>query len=111
MATTNFDAWWRTLDDGTKDAVAAHIALISTFGPSLGRPYVDTLKGSELRNLKELRVQHCGRAIRVLFAFTPGRSALLLVGGDKSGQRRWYDRAIRQAEAAFRQHFETRHLT
>ena len=88
--------------------MAGHIALIATFGPNLGRPYVDTLKGSELRNLKELRVQHRGQPLRILFAFTPERTALLLVGGDKSGQRRWYDRAIRQAEAAYREHIESR---
>jgi hypothetical protein len=91
--------------------VAGHIALIATFGPNLGRPYADTLKGSKLRNLKELRVQHRGRPLRVLFAFTPERTALLLVGGDKSGQPRWYERAIRQAEAAFWQHIESRHGT
>lgn len=52
-----------------------------------------------------------GRPLRVLFAFTPERTALLLVGGDKSGQPRWYERAIRQAEAAFWQHIESRHGT
>ena len=91
--------------------MAGHIGLISTFGPNLGRPYADTLKGSTLRNLKELRVQHRGRPLRILFAFTPDRTALLLVGGDKSGQRRWYERAIRRAEAVFRQHIESRHGT
>ena len=62
----------------------------------------------QLRNLEELRVQHRGRPLRILFAFTPERTAVLLVGGDKSGQRRWYDRAIRQAEAAYREHIESR---
>jgi len=91
--------------------VAGHIALIATFGPNLGRPYADTLKGSKLRNLKELRVQHRGRPLRVLFAFTPERTALLLVGGDKSGQRRGYERAIRQDETAFCHHIESRRGT
>lgn len=109
--TPSFDAWWRTLDAGTKEAVAGRVALISAFGPSLGRPYVDTLKGTELHNLKELRLSHRGRESRVLFAFAPERTALLLVGGDKSGQRRWYDQAIRQAEAALRDHIESRHRT
>ncbi len=91
--------------------MAGHIALIEVFGPNLGRPYADTLKGSTVHNLKELRVPHRGRPLRVLFAFTPERTALLLVGGDKTGRRRWYERAIRQAEAAYRHHVDARQRT
>ncbi|HVC60307.1 MAG TPA: type II toxin-antitoxin system RelE/ParE family toxin [Acetobacteraceae bacterium] len=36
-------------------ALAAHIRLLVEFGPGLGRPSVDTLKGSRIANLKELR--------------------------------------------------------
>ena len=72
----------------------------------MGRPYVDTLRGSVLPNLKELRVPHRGRPYRILFAFAPNRAASLLLGGDKASDKRWYDRAIRKAEAIFARHLE-----
>lgn len=74
---------------------------MESVGPNLGRPYVDTLVGSRLKHLKELRVQHRGRPYRVLFAFAPDRSAVLLTGGDKSASSRWYERAIARAEVAY----------
>jgi hypothetical protein len=61
-------------------------------GPTLGRPLVDRLKGARIHHLKELRPGSRGRAeIRIIFAFDPARSALLLLGGDKAGNwQRWY---------------------
>jgi hypothetical protein len=75
-------------------------------GPNLRRPYADTLKGSKISNLKELRVQHKGDHYRILFAFDPKREALLLVGGDKTGDKRWYDKMIPLAEKIFAKHLE-----
>ena len=78
------------------DAIYTH----SCSGPALGRPLVDTLTGSKIKNLKELRPGSSGKsAIRILFAFDPWRSAILLVTGDKAGKwSRWYDEAIPRAE-------------
>ncbi|GAA2493037.1 hypothetical protein GCM10010406_31390 [Streptomyces thermolineatus] len=72
-------------------------------GPGLGRPLVDRVKGAALHNLKELRPGSCGNSeIRILFAFGPRRSAVLLVAGDKAGQwTEWYRRAIPLAEARY----------
>jgi hypothetical protein len=72
-------------------------------GPTLGRPLVDTLEHSELRNLKELRPGSRGRSeIRMSFVFDPDRAAIFLVAGDKAGQwSRWYDEAIPLAEARY----------
>jgi hypothetical protein len=72
----------------------------------LGRPCVDTLKGSSLANLKELRVQYKGDPWRVLFAFDPVRRAILLVGGNKAGDKRFYKTMIPVAEERFRRHLE-----
>ncbi|MFG2013724.1 type II toxin-antitoxin system RelE/ParE family toxin [Actinomadura geliboluensis] len=71
--------------------------------PGLGRPLVDRLEGSEIHNLKELRPGSAGRSeIRILFVFDPWRSAILLVGGDKSGDwSGWYRRAIPRAEELY----------
>lgn len=79
---------------------------IEGFWPSLGRPQVDTLKGSRLVNLKELRIQHRGEPWRVLFVFDPKRRAILLVGGNKQGDARWYKRAIALAEERYQRHLE-----
>lgn len=84
------------------------LVLLELVGPKLGRLYVDTLSGARLKNLKELRVQHRGRPYRVLFAFSPDRSAVLLTGGDKSASSRWYERAIPRAEAAYDVYLATR---
>lgn len=100
-AAPTFEAWWHGLDVDVKRAVTVRIRLLETMGPALGRPYVDTLAGSRLRRPKELRVQHRGRPYRILFAFAPDRSAVLLIGGDKTDSRRWYERAIARAEVAY----------
>ncbi|MEV8546955.1 type II toxin-antitoxin system RelE/ParE family toxin [Streptomyces sp. NPDC051572] len=73
-------------------------------GPTLGRPLVDRLKGSELHHLKELGTGSGGRSeIRIIFAFDPTRSALLLLGGDKAGIReRWYRDNVPLAEQLYR---------
>ncbi|MFN2327194.1 MAG: type II toxin-antitoxin system RelE/ParE family toxin, partial [Gemmatimonadales bacterium] len=53
-----FDHWWATCDSSLQDTIAAYVGLLEAVGPQLGRPYADTLRGSSVRNLKELRVQH-----------------------------------------------------
>jgi hypothetical protein len=67
---------------------------------------VDTLKGSSIANLKELRVQHAGHPYRILFAFDPRRNAYLILGGDKTGDANWYVDAIRRAEAIYARHLK-----
>lgn len=98
-------AWWRGLDAGQQEALTAALLLLQERGPALGRPLVDTLTGSSLPNLKELRVSAEGRRLRVLFAFDPRRVGVLLVGGDKTGAwRAWYRAAIPEAEALYAAH-------
>ena len=75
-------------------------------GPALGRPFVDTIRNSRFKNMKELRVSSQG-ALRVLFAFDPTRRAVLLLGGDKSKDSRWNDwyvDAIHRADDLFEEH-------
>lgn len=101
-----FDQWWEEQEESLQDAVAAYVGLLEHDGPNLGRPYVDTLRGSSIPNLKELRVQYRGEPYRILFAFDPKREALLLLGGNKGGDKRWYRRTIPRAEAIFARHLE-----
>lgn len=101
-----FDSEFQTLAKGLQDELLAHALLLSKFGPSLGRPTVDTLNGSKHANMKELRFGWQGEVWRVAFAFDPKRRAMLLVGGDKGGadQKRFYKRLISLADARFDTH-------
>lgn len=73
-------------------------------GPNLKRPHADTLEGSSFPNLRELRIQHEGRPYRVLYAFDPRRVGILLLGGDKTGNPRWYKESIPKADEIYRRH-------
>lgn len=92
-----------------QDELLAHARLLQEFGPHLGRPTVDTLKGSKHANMKELRFDCAGGVWRVAFAFDTARAAILLVSGDKGGadQRRFYKNLITSADARFDEHLAT----
>ncbi len=87
----------------------AQAMVIEQFGPSAGRPRVDTLKGSRHANMKELRFDADGGVWRVAFAFDPRRHAVLLVAGDKSGgsEKRFYNRLIAKADQRFDIHLQS----
>src|SRR5215470_8144136 len=87
-----FAEWLGSLEVELRREVLARAELLRERGPQLGRPYVDTIEGSEFPNMKELRVQFRGDPWRILFAFDPRRAAILLVGGCKRGDKRWYKR-------------------
>jgi hypothetical protein len=91
-------AWINGLDKATRRRVVAAIDVLAALGPGLGRPLVDTIEGSSIANLKELRVS----STRILFLFDPWRSSVLLVAGDKAGRwSSWYEEAIPLAEQRF----------
>nr|WP_206323437.1 type II toxin-antitoxin system RelE/ParE family toxin [Streptomyces sp. HNM0574] len=90
--------WIDGLDDQMHARVVQALDALAESGPGLGRPLVDTLSGTSMANLKELRP---GTA-RILFAFDPWRSSILLVAGDKSGRwNAWYQEAIPLAEQRY----------
>ena len=68
-----FDRDFSSLEEGLQDELLAHARLLAEFGPSLGRPTVDTLKGSRHTNMKALRFLWNGQVWRVAFAFDPQR--------------------------------------
>jgi hypothetical protein len=74
---------------------------LSEVGPQLTRPYADTVKGSKHSNMKELRTQSGGRPLRTLYAFDPRRCAILLIGGDKTGDDRFYGKMIPLADRLY----------
>jgi hypothetical protein len=75
------------------------VELLEAMGPALGRPQVDAVRQSRHPNMKELRIQHAGQPYRVFFAFDPRRAAILLIGGCKAGDERFYDRMIPTADS------------
>jgi len=98
--------WLASLDEDSRAQVVAAIELLEDRGPQLGRPIVDTVAASRHRNMKELRPGSSGRSeLRVLFAFDPKRSAIMLFAGDKAGNwTRWYTKSIPLADDLFDDH-------
>jgi len=99
--TDEFEDWWNSLDEAEQTSVDASVQLLIEYGPNLKRPHSDPVRGSKHSNMKELRTQHQGRPFRTFFAFDPNRSAILLIGGDKTGDNRFYNRMIPIADKLF----------
>jgi hypothetical protein len=102
--TNEFQAWWETLDETVCESVDFSVDLLARLGPSLGRPHADTVKDARHDNMKEPRVQHRGKPYRIFFAFDPRRSAILLIGGCKAGDKRFYQRMIPLADDLYDAH-------
>ncbi|MDY6782556.1 MAG: type II toxin-antitoxin system RelE/ParE family toxin [Cyanobacteriota bacterium] len=102
----NFRRWFYQQEQKFQDEVFSVLSMLAKLGPALGRPRVDTLVGSSLKNMKELRIQYRGDPWRILFAFDPQRQAILLVGGNKTGNKRWYKENIPIAERRYQQYLE-----
>lgn len=103
-----FEQEFLALEQEVQDELLAVARLLAEHGPQLGRPYVDTLKGSKHANMKELRFDAMRGVWRVAFAFDPRRHGILLVAGDKSGvsQQRFYKQLIAKADKRFAAHLE-----
>jgi hypothetical protein len=101
-----FEPEFDALHEEVRTEILAMSRLLQKFGPQLGRPRVDTLKGSRHANMKELRFSSADGEWRVAFAFDPKRKAILLTGGDKSGgsEKRFYRELIRKADDRFDAH-------
>lgn len=101
-----FEAEFEGYGENVQDAIAARIVLLMKAGPTLGRPYCDTLNGSRHANMKELRCDAGDGVWRIAFAFDPKRKAILLAAGDKAGvsQKRFYKQLIKIADRRFDEH-------
>jgi hypothetical protein len=104
--TDQFERWWDQLSMEEQAAIDVTVEVLQERGPGLGRPFVDTVKGSRHANMKELRPR--GGFIRILFAFDPRRMAILLLGGDKRDRwSSWYEEMIPVADRLFDEHLAT----
>ena len=107
ITTTRFNKWLFSQDEKTQDSVFIAIHLLEIEGYKLSRPYADTVKGSKYPNMKELRIQHNGKPIRAFFAFDPLRQAIVLCAGDKSNDKKFYEKMIPIADDEFTTYLKT----
>lgn len=105
--TNEFGHWWDGLTEAEQIDVAACVGLLEHHGVHLKFPFSSGVIGSKHPHMRELRVQHGGCPYRVLYAFDPRRHAILLLGGNKTGQKRWYEKSIRIADRLYDIHLET----
>jgi len=105
--TDTFGQWWNNLDEREQESVAAYVGMLEDRGPLLPHPFSSGVKNSRHNHMRELRVQHQGKPYRILYAFDPRRIALLLLGGCKAGDDRWYDRFIPIADKLYDEHLKS----
>ncbi len=105
--TDEFGAWWGGLNEPEQDDIAAVVGLLEERGPSLPFPYSSGIERSRHGHMRELRVQHAGDPYRVLYAFDPRRLAILLIGGNKGGNDRWYETHVPMADDLYDEHLAT----
>ena len=104
--TDEFGQWWNDLTQSQQDSVAAKVELLMEYGPNLPFPHSSDIRGSRHGVMRELRIQHRGRPIRIFYAFDPRRTSILLIGGDKTGNDRFYEVYVPLADALYDVHIE-----
>ena len=104
--TDEFENWWNSLSEKEQVDVDASVRLLEKAGPFLGFPHSSEVRQSRHGHMRELRIQHQGDPYRVLYAFDPRRAAILLIGGNKAGNDRWYDEFIPLADCLYDEHLE-----
>jgi hypothetical protein len=103
-STGQFETWWNSLSEDEQVEISAKVELLQERGPTLPRPHADVIAASRHANMKELRGKVEERHLRVLYAFDPRRTALLLLGGDKTGDPNWYEKFVPIADELFDEH-------
>jgi len=96
--TDEFAEWFTGLSDGEQVDVGRVVDLLVEHGPALPFPYSSRIETSRHHHMRERRIKHEGRPYRVLYAFDPRRAAILLLGGDKTGNKHWYEENVRKAD-------------
>jgi len=102
--TDEFGAWWDGLTEAEQISITARVHLLEQRGPQLPYPYSSAIEGSRHDHMRELRIQSGGNPLRVFYAFDERRVAILLIGGDKTGDNRFYERMIPVADNLYDEH-------
>ena len=105
--TDEFEYWWSGLNEAEQTDIVATVGLLEELGVNLRHPYSSGINGSKHPHMRELRIQHQGRPYRILYAFDPLRNAILLIGGDKTGNNRWYVEYVPIADRLYDEHITT----
>jgi hypothetical protein len=101
LITAEFERWYGELTIDEQESIRPKVKMLEESGATLGYPHSTKIHGSRFREMRELRIQHAGNPYRILYAFDPVRQAVLLMGGEKTGDDRWYEKAIRLADTLF----------
>jgi len=101
-----FGQWWRSLSEDQQDDVAYSVSLLAELGPTLEFPHSSKVATSRHTGMRELRTQSGGRPLRTLYIFDPSRTAILLIGGDKTGNDRWYEQFVPVADRIYEQYLD-----
>jgi hypothetical protein len=101
VTSEQFNAWFGSLTEAERRSVIRNIELLRQFGPQLPDRYSRRIIQSRHSHMRELRIQHAGNPYRALYAFDPRRTAVLLVGGDKTGDDRWYEKNVPVADRLY----------
>jgi hypothetical protein len=104
--TDEFGKWWAGLTEAAQEDIAANVTLLEEHGPNLRHPFSSGISRSKHAHMRELIVQHKGKPIRIFYAFNPLRTAILLIGGDKTGRDRFYIEMIPKADRLYDVHLE-----
>lgn len=104
--TDEFGVWWQALSQTQQDDITAIVELLAERGAVLPHPFSSGIHGSRFEHMRELRVQSGGRPIRVFYAFDPRRAAILLIGGDKTGNDRFYHEFVPIADRLYDEYIE-----
>lgn len=107
--TDEFKAWWGGLTEAEQVSVGTAVGLLIEKGPNLSFPHSTRINSSRHSAMRELRMQHQGHPYRVLYTFDSRRTAILLLGGDKTGDDRWYERNVPRADRIYDEYLEEMH--
>ncbi|MEM8988244.1 MAG: type II toxin-antitoxin system RelE/ParE family toxin [Pseudomonadota bacterium] len=104
--TYEFGDWWSDLEDAVQEDIAFAVGLLGKRRPSLEHPYSSAINGSKHTHMRELRIQSGGNPVRAFYAFDPRRAAILLIGGDKTGDKRFYEKFVPVADRLYDEHLD-----
>lgn len=104
--TNEFGDWWIGLAETDQDEIAAAVGLLAEHGPALPFPFSSGVAASRHSHMRELRIQSEGRPVRVFYAFDPRRTAILLIGGAKRGDDRFYQPLVPLSDRLYDEHLQ-----
>ncbi len=104
--TDEFEEWWFALSEAAQDSITTVVTLLEERGAMLSFPYSSAIYTSRHSHMRELRIQHQGSPIRIFYAFDPLRQAILLIGGDKTGNNRFYEEYVPIADRLYDEYLE-----